>query len=113
MNQPLHLLTKALLSGLVIVTVPESAKRDNTRESIVHSLPLMSLVASVWHIAETRDTALIGRQASGRSWLVPLPLLFMRGWQSWPALAVVSVLLCSPAMRLLRVARIQLWNLFP
>ena len=106
-------MNQALLNGLVMVAVPESATRDDMLASLVHPLPMMSLVAPVGLFVETRDTALIGRQASGRSWLVPLPLLFMRGWQSWPALAVVTVLLCSPAMRLLRVARIQLWNLFP
>lgn len=124
MNHPLHLLTKALLSGLVIVTVPESAKRNNTLASIVRSLPLRSLVAFVWRIAETRDTALTGRYAFGTFWSVLptlplfllLPLLFVRGWQFWPALAVgivVTVLLYAPTTRLLQVARIQLWNLLP
>lgn len=119
MNQPLYLLTKALLSGIVIVAVSEFAKRNNTLASIVHSLPLMSLVAFMWLFAETRDTALIGRHAFGTFWFVLptlplfllLPALFKRGWQFWPALAtgiVVTVLLYALTMRLLKVARIQL-----
>lgn len=116
MNQPIHLLTKAPISALVIVAVPEFAKRDNTLASLVHPLPLMLLAALVGLFAETRDTALIGRHAFGTFWSVLptlplfllLPLLFVRGWQFWPALAVgivVTVLLHAPTMRLLQVAR--------
>jgi hypothetical protein len=119
MNQPLYLLTKAILSGAVIVAASELAKRNNTLASIVHSLPLMSLVAFLWLFAETRDTALIGRHAFGTFWFVLptlplfllLPVLFKRGWHFWPALAVgivVTVLLYALTLRLLKSAGIQL-----
>ena len=119
MNQPLYLLTKALLSGAVVVAVSEFAKRDNTLASIVHSLPLMSLVAFLWLFAETRDTALIGRHAFGTFWFVLptlplfllLPALFKRGWHFWPALTVglvVTVLLYALTMRLLKAASVRL-----
>lgn len=119
MNQPLYLLTKAILSGAVIVAASELAKRNNTLASIVHSLPLMSLVAFLWLFAETRDTALIGRHAFGTFWFVLptlplfllLPVLFKRGWRFWPALAVgivVTVLLYALTLRLLKSAGIQL-----
>lgn len=119
MNQPLYLLTKAFLSGIVIVAVSEFAKRNNTLASIVHSLPLMSLVAFIWLFAETRDTALIGRHAFGTFWFVLptlplfllLPALFKRGWQFWPALAAgvaVTVLLYALTLRLLKASGVTL-----
>jgi hypothetical protein len=119
MNQPLYLLTKAILSGAVIVAASELAKRNNTLASIVHSLPLMSLVAFLWLFAETRDTALIGRHAFGTFWFVLptlplfllLPVLFKRGWHFWPALTagiVVTVLLYLLTLRLLKAAHVTL-----
>lgn len=119
MNQPLYLLTKALLSGAVIVAVSEFAKRNNTLASIVHSLPLMSLVAFSWLFVETHDTALVGRHAFGTFWFVLptlplfllLPALLKRGWHFWPALAagiVVTVLLYLLTLRLLKAAHVTL-----
>ena len=56
-------MNQALLNGLVMVAVPESATRDDMLASLVHPLPMMSLVAPVGLFVETRDTALIGRHA--------------------------------------------------
>lgn len=119
MNQPLYLIFKALLSGIVIVAVSEFAKRNNTVASVVHSLPLVSLLAFIWLYLETRDTALIGRHAAGTFWFVlptlplflVLPLLLGRGWAFWPALAagvVLTVLLYLLTLRLLKAAQVQL-----
>ena len=83
MNQPLYRLTKAILSGAVIVAVSKFAKRNNTLASIVHSLPLMSLVAFIWLFAKTHDKAL----AAG---------------------IVVTVLLYALTLRLLKTAGVQL-----
>lgn len=118
MNQPLYLITKALLSGIIIVAVTEFAKRNNTLASVIHSLPLLSLVALIWLYAETGDAALIGRHAFGTFWFVLptlpffllLPALIGRGWSFWPALAaglVLTVLLYGLTLRLLKAAQIQ------
>jgi hypothetical protein len=119
MNAPLYLLAKALLSGLVIVAVSEFAKRNNTVASVVHSLPLVSLLAFLWLYAETRDTALIARHAAGTFWFVlptlplflVLPALLRRGWAFWPALAAgsaLTVLLYLLTLRLLKAAQVPL-----
>jgi hypothetical protein len=109
------LITKAILSGGVIVAVTELAKRNNTTASIVHSLPLVSLLALIWLFAETRDTALIGRHMTGTFFFVlptlPMflfvPWLLRRGLHFWPALGigvVATVALYFLTVRLLAVA---------
>lgn len=52
----LFLTTKAVLSGGIIVAVSELAKRNNAAASIVHSLPLVSLLALVWLCLGTQLT---------------------------------------------------------
>jgi len=113
------LITKAVVSGGLIVAISELAKRNNTTASIVHSLPLVSLVALIWLFAETRDTALIGRHMTGTFFFVlpslPMflivPWLLGRGWMFWPALGagvVLTVALYFLTLRLIRAAGIQL-----
>ena len=113
------LTAKALASGAIIVAVGELAKRNNTAASIVHSLPLVSVLALVWLFADTRDTALIARHAQGTFWFVlptlpmflALPWLLRRGLGFWPALALCLVLttgLYFLTMRLLKAAGVNL-----
>src|SRR6186997_1552575 len=88
------LIAKALLSGGLIVAISEIAKRNNTTASIVHSLPLVSLLALIWLYAGTRDTTLIGRHMTGTFWFVlptlpmflAVPWMLRRGIAFWPAL---------------------------
>lgn len=114
-----YLITKALLSGIVITVVSELAKRNNTLASIVHSLPLMSLLAFVWLYLETKDSTLIGRHAYGTFWFVlpTLPMFLLMPWLIrklggfWPALGagiLLSIGLYWLTMRLLRLAGINL-----
>lgn len=114
-----YLITKALLSGIVITVVSELAKRNNTLASIVHSLPLMSLLAFVWLYLETKDSTLIGRHAYGTFWFVLptlpmfllMPLLIRKLGGFWPALGagiLLSIGLYWLTMRLLRLAGINL-----
>ena len=113
------LIAKALLSGGLIVAIGEIAKRNNTAASIVHSLPLVSLLTLIWLYAGTRDTALIGRHMTGTFFFVlptlPMFLLvpwFLRlGWSFWPALAVgvaITIVLYFVTLRLLAATGIQL-----
>ncbi len=55
-----YYLLKLFLSAGVIVAVTEIAKRNNSAASIIHSLPLTSLLAFIWLYVETKDSALIG-----------------------------------------------------
>ena len=113
------LTVKAFLSGAIIVAVGELAKRNNTAASIVHSLPLVSIIALVWLFADTRDTALIARHAQGTFWFVlptlpmflVLPWLLRRGVGFWPSLLLsltLTVGLYFLTMRLLKAAGVTL-----
>lgn len=104
------LAVKAVVCGGIIVAVGELAKRNNTAASIVHSLPLVSVLALVWLFADTRDTALIARHAQGTFWFV-LPTLLRRGVGFWPSLAlclVLTTVLYFLTMRLLKAAGVTL-----
>jgi hypothetical protein len=87
-------LTKILVSALIIATVSELAKRNNVLASVIHSLPLTSLLALTWIYLETRDTQLIASHTHGTFWFVlptlpmflVLPALLKSGWGYWPAL---------------------------
>ena len=114
-----YLITKALLSGGIIVAVSEIAKRNNTVASIIHSLPLTSLLAFIWLYSETKDSALIGRHAYGTFWFVlpTLPMFLIMPWMIkklggvWPALGAGMVLsfgLYWLTMRLLKLAGVEL-----
>lgn len=114
-----YLITKALFSGLIIAAVSEIAKRNNTVASIVHSLPMMSLLAFIWLYSETKDAALIGRHAYGTFWFVlpTLPMFLLMPWLIkklggfWPALGagiVLSIALYWLTMRLLKLAGVNL-----
>ena len=93
------LVVRALLSGAVIVTIGELAKRNNFAAAIVHSLPLITLTALVWLYNDTRDTALIARHCESTFWFVLptlplfllLPWLLRHGFGFWAALAIGAV----------------------
>lgn len=114
-----YYLLKLFLSAGVIVVVTEAAKRSNAAASVIHSLPLTSLLAFLWLYAETKDAALIGRHAFGTFWFVlpTLPMFLLLPWLIrklggfWPALAVGVVLtvgLYALTMRLLKLAGVNL-----
>ncbi len=114
-----YYLIKLFLSAGVIVAVTEIAKRNNAAASIIHSLPLTSLLAFIWLYSETKDAALIGRHAFGTFWFVlpTLPMFIMMPWLIkklggfWPALIVgiiITVALYALTMRLLKVAGVNL-----
>ncbi len=113
------LIAKALLSGIVIVAVSELAKKNNLLASVVHSLPLTSLLAFLWLYSETKDAALIGRHAWGTFWFVlpTLPMFLLMPWLIqklggfWSALAAgiaLTIGLYWLTMRLLDAAGVKL-----
>ncbi len=115
----IYLVIKALLSGSIIAIVSEIAKRNNAVASIVHSLPLMSLLAFIWLYAETKDAGLIGRHALGTFWFVlpTLPMFLLMPWLIsklggfWPALIagiLLTIALYFITMRLLKTAGVNL-----
>lgn len=114
-----QLILKALLSGAIIVAVTELAKKNNLLASIIHSLPLTSLLAFLWLYAGTKDAALIGRHAYGTFWFVlpTLPMFLLMPWfiqklgGFWPALMAgiaLTIGLYFLTMRLLELAGVKL-----
>ncbi|MEQ1862215.1 MAG: DUF3147 family protein [Chthoniobacteraceae bacterium] len=114
-----QLVIKALLSGALVVGIGELARRNNYVAAIVHSLPLISLLALIWLYTGTRDTALIARHMTGTFWFVlptlpmflAVPWLLRRGWHFWPALgagALLTFALYLVTARLLKTAGINL-----
>lgn len=112
-------LIKLFLSASVIATVTEVAKRNNFAASIIHSLPLTSLLAFIWLYAEKKDSSLIARHAFGTFWFVlptlpmflVLPWLINRGMTFWPSLGlcvVGTVVLYAITMKLLVLMGVQL-----
>lgn len=115
----LLLILKGLISGAVVVTVSELAKKNNLVASIIHSLPLTSLLAFIWLYADKKDAALVGQHAWGTFWFVlpTLPMFLLMPWLIkttggfWQALAagvLMSVLLYFLTMRLLKAAGVNL-----
>jgi hypothetical protein len=114
-----YYLLKLFLSAGVIVVVTEVAKRNNAAASIIHSLPLTSLLAFLWLYAETKDAGLIGRHAFGTFWFVlpTLPMFAAMPWLIkklggfWPGLGagvLGTVVLYLVTMRLLKAAGVEL-----
>jgi hypothetical protein len=114
-----YFITKALLSGVIIATVSELAKKNNLVASVVHSLPLMSLLAFIWLYVDTKDAGLIGRHAWGTFWFVlpTLPLFLLMPWMIqklggfWPAFGAgiaLTIALYALTMRLLDAAGVKL-----
>lgn len=112
-------ITKAIISGLVVAAVSELAKRNNTAASIIHSLPIVSLLTFIWLYSQTKDAALIGRHAYGTFWFVlpTLPMFLLMPWLIvkcggfWPALLIgigMSFGLYVLTMRLLDAAGVKL-----
>ena len=115
----IHYLIKLFLSAAVIATVTEVAKRNNFAASIIHSLPLTSLLAFIWLYVEKQDEPLIARHAFGTFWFVlpTLPMFLVLPWllnnsmPFWPALAlciVMTVILYITTMKILSLAGVQL-----
>ena len=114
-----YYLLKLFFSAGVIVAVTEIAKRNNAAASIIHSLPMTSLLAFLWLYAETKDSALIGRHAFGTFWFVipTLPMFLIMPWLIkkmggfWPALSAgvaLTIALYFLTMALLKKAGVEL-----
>jgi hypothetical protein len=92
----LYAVLKALLSGVIVAAVSETAKRSPALGALVASLPIVSVLGMIWLWGETRDPARLAAHAEATFWLVLpslpmfllLPALLRRGVGFAPALAV-------------------------
>lgn len=95
MSHPaLYLVLKALISGVLVVAVSETAKRYPGLGGLVASLPLISVLGMIWLWRDTGDPARMAAHATGTFWFVLpslpmfliIPALLKRGVAFWPSL---------------------------
>jgi hypothetical protein len=92
----IYLILKALISGVIIATVSEVAKRSPGFGALIASLPLVSILGMMWLWRDTHDTPRLAAHAEATFWFVlpslPMfllvPALLRRGLAFWPALAI-------------------------
>lgn len=100
----IYIVLKALLSGVMVAAVSETAKRSPALGALVASLPIVSVLGMIWLWGETRDPERLAAHSEATFWLVLpslpmfllLPALLRRGLGFVPALAaglLVTVLL--------------------
>lgn len=90
----LYAIIKALLSGAIIATASEVAKRTPALGAVILSLPLVSLLAFIWLWRDTGDNQSIAALSQSTFWFVlptlplflVLPALLRGGVGFWPAL---------------------------
>lgn len=90
----MYVVLKALLSGAIIAAASEAARRSSLLGAVLISLPLTSILASIWLYRDTSDV----HEVSDLSWsillvIVPsllffvvLPMALSNGVSFWPAL---------------------------
>jgi hypothetical protein len=96
----LYLLLKAALSGAIVATVSEVAKRYPGFGGLIASLPLVSVLGMIWLWHDTHDPDRMTAHVSGTLWFIApsipmfalIPFLLKRGVTFWPALAAGCVL---------------------
>ena len=89
-----YLAIKAALSGVIVATVSEVAKRYPGVGGLIASLPLVSVLGMMWLWHDTHDPDRMAAHVSGTLWFiapsVPLffliPMLLKRGVTFWTAL---------------------------
>jgi hypothetical protein len=96
----LYLLTKALISGVLIAIASEVAKRSPGFGALIVSLPLVSLLAFIWLWLDSGDKEAVASLSQSTFWfvlpslplLLVLPALLRNGVSFWPALGMCCAL---------------------
>ena len=96
----LYLLLKAGLSGIIIATASEVARRWPGWGALIVSLPLVSILAILWLWRDTGDTARIAAHAESTFWFVlpslpmflAFPAMLRHGIGFWTALGLACLL---------------------
>lgn len=91
-----YLAIKAAISGVIVATVSEVAKRYPGIGGLIASLPLVSVLGMIWLWRDTHDPDRMAAHVSGTFWFVLpslpmfliIPMLLKRGMTFWPALAI-------------------------
>ncbi len=96
----LYLIIKAALSGVIVMTVSEVARRNPTLGGLIASLPLISILGIMWLWRDTSDIKRIAAHSEATFWFVlpslPMflvfPALLRYGLNFWLALAASCLL---------------------
>jgi len=96
----LYMILKAAISGVIIATVSEVAKRSPGFGALIASLPLVSVMGMMWRWRDTGDPVRMASHAQATFWFVLpslpmfllIPLLLRRGVAFWPALGLGCLL---------------------
>ena len=96
----LYAAIKALISGAIIATVSEVAKRNPSLGALILSLPLTALLAFLWLWFERADNESIAALSQSTFWFVlatlpmflVMPLLLRSGAGFWLALGICCLL---------------------
>ena len=91
-----YLIFKALVSGVIIAVVSETARRSPGLGALIVSLPLISIMGVMWLWRDTHDAARIAAHVEATFWYVLpslpmfllMPALLRRGVAFWPALGI-------------------------
>ena len=95
-----QLAIRGLISGGLIVSASEIAKKNDMFGALIASLPLVSIAAIIWLYNDTTDTEKVASFTTDILWLVipslvlfiSLPILLNRGMDFWLALALACSL---------------------
>ncbi|HEY7978766.1 MAG TPA: DUF3147 family protein [Rhizomicrobium sp.] len=95
-----YLALKAAISGIIVATVSQVAKRYPGFGGLIASLPLVSVLGMIWLWRDTHDLARMAAHVSGTLWFIApsvpmfllIPSLLNRGAGFWPSLAAGCLL---------------------
>ncbi|MDB5460993.1 MAG: peptide transporter permease [Caulobacteraceae bacterium] len=96
----IYLLLKAALSGLMVASASEAARRSPVFGALIVSLPLVSVLGMIWLWRDTHDSGRVADLATGAFWYVLpsmpmfllIPALLRRGVGFWAALGAGCLL---------------------
>lgn len=96
----IYLVTKTLISALILVAVSEIAKKSPFWGGALASLPLVSLLAMIWLYLDTKSVEKVAELSSSIFWLVlptlpmfiALPAMLKAGLGFYSALGIASLL---------------------
>jgi hypothetical protein len=100
----LYLFIKAAISGVIVATVSEVARKYPGWGGLIASLPLISVLGMIWLWRDTHDPVRMAAHAEATFWFVLpslpmfllIPLMLRNGLPFWSALIVgciVTILL--------------------
>src|SRR5579864_5619149 len=95
-----YFIVKCLLSGIIIATVSEVARRSPSLGALIVSLPLVSVLGIIWLWRDTGDIGRIADHAESTFWYVlpslpmflVMPAMLRGGLGFWPSLTAGCVL---------------------